>query len=67
MVCPPQFEDEEKQVSKNNQLEIKQIFTNIKLTEDFKFMKEDRLGSAYGVKFEQELKKLLIGMKFILL
>lgn len=54
----PKFEDEEDgQESKNNQLEIKQIFTNIQLTDDFKFMKDDRIGTSYGVKFEEPKKQ----------
>lgn len=54
---PPKFEDEEDgRESENNKLEIKQIFSNILLTDDFRFMKEDRTGTAFGVDPNESLE-----------
>eukprot|EP01080_Neovahlkampfia_damariscottae_P009518 gene9518-1725_t len=56
---PPPFDDaqqKEKAVSETpSNLQINQLFNTIKLSEDFKFDKDDKTGARYGV--EQEVEK----------
>jgi nuclear GTP-binding protein len=65
-VVPP-FEDQmgEQVESKNKALDISQRIGNIRLTEEFRFLKEDRVGTAYGVEPEEIAKTMKVQEKVV--